>query len=64
MCFGKPWLQVKSVNFDFSARSLSTDYNELNKPNPKSLAHIGSEKSFVELAVPKNELSRKSKSKI
>ncbi len=39
-----------------SAKSPSADYNELNKPNPKSLAHIRSEKSLVELGVPKNEL--------
>ncbi len=37
-------------------KSSSTDYNELNKPNLKSLAHIGSEESLVELEVPKNEL--------
>ncbi len=37
-------------------KSSSTDYNELNKPNPKPLAHIGCEKSLVQLGVPKNEL--------
>ncbi len=47
---------MKLVNFDFSAKSPSTDYNELNKPTPKSLAHIGFEKSLVELRVLKNEL--------
>ncbi len=52
----KPWLSVKSVNFDFSAKLLSTHYNESNKPTPKSLAHTGSEKSLVELGVPKKEL--------
>ncbi len=57
MRFRKPWLRVKSVNFDFSAKSLSNDYNESNKPTLKYLAHIGSEKSLVELGVPKNELS-------
>ncbi len=62
--FRKPWLRVKAVNFDFSAKSSSTDYNKSNKPNLKSLAHIGPEKSLVEfglveLGVPKNELSRK-----
>ncbi len=41
-----------------SVKSSSTDYNESNKPNKpnlKSLAHIGSGKSLVELGVPKNE---------
>ncbi len=52
----KSWLRVKSVSFDFSAKSSSTDYNELNKTTPKSVAHIGSDKSFVELGIPKNEL--------
>ncbi len=47
---------MKSVNFEFSEKLSSTDYNESNKPTPKSLAHIGSEKSLVELGVPKNEL--------
>ncbi len=56
MRFRKPWLRVKSVNFDFGAKSSSTDYNESNKPTPKSLAHIESEKSLVELGRPKNEL--------
>ncbi len=56
MRFRKPWLRLKSVNFDFSAKSSSTDYNESNKPSPKSLSHIGSEKSLAELGVPKNEL--------
>ncbi len=36
-----------------SVKSSSTDYNKSNKPNPKSPAHIGSEKSLVELRVPK-----------
>ncbi len=63
MRFRKPWLRVKSMNFDFSAKLLSTNYNESHKPNLKFLAHIGSEKSLVELEVPKNKLSRKSKSK-
>ncbi len=52
----KPWLRVKSGNFDFSAKLASTDYNESNKPTPKSLAHIRSEKSIVELGIPENEL--------
>ncbi len=56
MRFKRPWLRVKSVTSDFSAELSSTDYNELSKPTPKSLAHIGSEKSLVELGVPKNEL--------
>ncbi len=50
--FRKPWLWVKAVNFGFSAKSLSTDNNESNKPNPKSLTDIGCEKSLVELGVP------------
>ncbi len=56
MRFRKPWLKVKAVNFDFSAKLSSTDYNELNKPIPKSLAHTESEKLLVELRVPKNVL--------
>ncbi len=56
MRFKKPWLRVKSVDFDFSAKLSWTDYNELNKPTPKSLAYIGYEKSLVELGVPKNEV--------
>ncbi len=55
-CFKKPWIGLKSVNFDFSAKSSSIDYNESNKPTPKSLAHIGSNRSLVELWVPKSEL--------
>ncbi len=61
--FRKPWLRVKLVDFDFRAKSSSTDYNELNKPNSKSLAHIGFEKSLVELGIPKNDLLRKLRSK-
>ncbi len=53
MSFRKPWLRVKSVNFDFSVKSLSPDNNESNKPTPKSAAHIGSEKSFIELEFQK-----------
>ncbi len=53
MRFRKPWL--KSFRFDFSAKSSSTDYKKLNKPTPKSLAHIGSKKSLVELGISKNE---------
>ncbi len=49
MQFRKPWLRVKTVNFDFSAKSSSTDHNESNKQAPNSLAHIGFEKSPVEL---------------
>ncbi len=49
MRFRKPWLRVKSINFDFSAKFSSTDYNESNKTTPKPLAHIGPEKLFVEL---------------
>ncbi len=55
MCFKKPWLMVKSVNLDFSAKSSSTDSNKSNKPNLKSLANKGSEKSLVELGVPKKK---------
>ncbi len=47
---------MKSVNFDFSAKSSNIDYNELNKPTSKPLAHVGSEKSLVELADAKSEL--------
>ncbi len=47
---------MKLVNFDFSAKSSRTDYNESNKPTLKSLAHIGSEKSLVKLGVSENEL--------
>ncbi len=32
MRFRKLWLKMKLVNFDFSAKSSSTDYNEPNKP--------------------------------
>ncbi len=56
MRFRKPWLRVKSVNFDFSTKSSSTDHNKWNKPTTKSLAYIGSEKSLAELGVPKNKL--------
>ncbi len=56
MRFRKPWLRVKSIDFDFSAKSSTTDYNESNKLTRKSLAVIGFEKSFVECGVPKNEL--------
>ncbi len=44
---------MKEVNFDFSAKSSSTGYNKSNKPTIKSVAHMGSEKSVVELGVPK-----------
>ncbi len=54
--FRRPRPRAKSVNFDFSAKSASTDYKESNKPTAKSLAHVGSEKSLVELGVPKSEL--------
>ncbi len=47
MCFRKPWLRVKLINFDFSAKLSSTDYKESNKLNPKSLAHIGSEELVI-----------------
>ncbi len=57
MLFRKPWLRVKSVDFVFSAKSSSTDYNESSKPIPKSLTLIGSEKSLVGHGVPKSELS-------
>ncbi len=56
-CFRKPWLRVKAVNFGFMAKLSSTDYNESNKPNPKTLAYVGSKKLLVELGVPKKELS-------
>ncbi len=55
MRFRKPWLKVKSVNFHFSAKSSSTDYNESNKPTSKSLALIGPAKSLIEHGVLKNE---------
>ncbi len=38
MHFRKSWLRVTSVNFDFNAKSSSTDIR-LNKPSLKSLAH-------------------------
>ncbi len=63
MRFRKPWFKVKLVNFNFNAKSSSTDYNESNKPDLKSLPHAGSKKSLVELGVPKNELSKKIKVK-
>ncbi len=56
MRFRKPWLRVKLVDFDFSAKLLSSDYNESNKPNIKFLTRIRSEKSLVELSVPITEL--------
>ncbi len=57
MIFRKPWLRVKLVNFDFSAKSSSTDHNESNKPTPKSLAHIWNLRNrLLSLEVPKNEL--------
>ncbi len=37
-------------------KSSSTNYNESNKPNPKSLSYIESKKSFVQLGVLKNVL--------
>ncbi len=45
--FRKPWLKVKLINFDFGAKSSSTDYNESNKTTPKPLAHIRFEKSLA-----------------
>ncbi len=36
-------------------KSSSSDYNESNKSNSKSLAYIGSKKSLVVRGVPKNE---------
>ncbi len=48
MRFRRPWLGVKSVDFDFSAKLSSTVFNESNKPKPKFLAHEGSEKLVVE----------------
>ncbi len=50
---------MKSVNFDFSAKLSSTDYNKSNKPTLKCLAHTGSEKLLVELGVPKKKLFKK-----
>ncbi len=47
MCFRKPWLGVKSVNFDFCAKWSSANYNESYKPNLKFLTHIWSTKSLV-----------------
>ncbi len=54
MRFRRSWFKAKSVNFDFSAKSSSTDYSESNKPTPKSLTCIGSEKSFGKK--PKDEI--------
>ncbi len=48
---------MKAVIFDFIAKLSSTDYKESNKPNPKSLAYIGSKKLLLKLGVPKNKLS-------
>ncbi len=59
----KSWIEVKSVNFHFSAIWASTNYYESSKPDPKSLALIESEKSVVECGFPKNGLSKKAKSK-
>ncbi len=56
--------RLKSFDFNFSTKSSNTDYNKSNEPKLKFPVSIGSEKSLVELGVPKNELSRKSKSKI
>ncbi len=53
MRFRKLWLRVNSVNFDFHGKTSSTDYTESNKTTQKSLSHVGSEKSLVELGVPK-----------
>ncbi len=50
------WKVYFSSSAVSSVKSSSTDYNESNKPNSKSLDHIRSEKSFVKLGVPKNEL--------
>ncbi len=44
---------MKSVNFDFSAKLSSIDYDELKKPTSKSLADIESEKLLVERGVLK-----------
>ncbi len=46
----------KIINFDFTAKSSSTDCNESNKQTTKSLVRIVSEKLLVELGIPKNEL--------
>ncbi len=56
MCFRKLQLRVKLVNFDFSAKSSITDYNESNNSTWKSLPHMRSVKSLIELEVPKNQL--------
>ncbi len=47
MRFRTSWLRAKSVNFDFSAKSSRTDYNESNKATQKCLAYIGVEKLHV-----------------
>ncbi len=44
---------MKRVNFNLNAKLSSTDYKESNKPILKSLAHIESEKLFVEFASSK-----------
>ncbi len=49
MRFRKPWLRMKLGNFDFSAKLSSIDYKKSNKPSPKFLVHIWSEKLLVEL---------------
>ncbi len=56
MRYRKLWLRVKSLDFDLRAKLSSTDYNESNKTTPRPVAHIGSEKSLIELGVPKSEL--------
>ncbi len=48
----------KPCNFDCNAKLPNTDYNESNKLNLKSLAHLRSEKSLVKLGVPKKMSSR------
>ncbi len=67
-----PWIQNRLTHFwnmwcvlgnhglgwkrSIRAKSLSTDYNESNKPTLESLVHIESEKSLVELGFPNIEL--------
>ncbi len=53
--FREPWLRVKLVNFDFSAKLSSSDYNKSNKPT-QYLPHIVPKKSLDELEVLRNKL--------
>ncbi len=56
MRFRKPWLRVRAVNFDFSAKSSHNDYNKSNKWTSKFPAHIESKKLLVEFGVLRIEI--------